>query len=188
MSSEPPSPSEDLNLRPAEASEVDEILALANQHLGPGVADGALVHAIWRHNPTVLLALLAGTPPTQRLVGFVAFLPLTAAGHRAMIEGTFTGAQPRIEWIARADETASAIYFWASVAIGRAARIVELFDVGPFGRRYGHLDRFSSASTEAGIKVHLRNGYRPLRHDGPPQVGDFFVRYGTASASVAQPA
>ncbi|WP_342150392.1 GNAT family N-acetyltransferase [Methylorubrum sp. SB2] len=56
-----------------------------------------------------------------RAGGFIAWLPLTASGLRALLDGTFDGSDPAPEHVAAQHEPPAAIYIWAIYAPGRLA-------------------------------------------------------------------
>lgn len=99
--------------------------------------------------------------------GFIAWLPLTEAGRRAMLDGTFNAADPASEHVAGQHDAPAAIYIWGLYAPGRLAvgfawafqrwstplyRNADIYAraVTPSGRRFVHRVGFAAASAQDG--------------------------------------
>ncbi|WP_256869369.1 hypothetical protein [Sphingobium lactosutens] len=115
--SDPPLP-----IRAATLTEALEALSYARNRLGELVPNH-VVEAVLEHNPE--LVQLVGTCNTEAAPNFLAFLPLNAAGARAIIQGRFSGKQPDLDLVCRPSESLTAIYIWlihAPLALGPALR------------------------------------------------------------------
>jgi predicted GNAT family N-acyltransferase len=92
----------------ATGTEIAEYAARAR--LKMVIAGDAAISAVRQHNPDVFQTLRDAE--TSQSVGMTAILPLTAAGRHAMVTGGFDAANPDPAHVARANEHATAFYFW----------------------------------------------------------------------------
>lgn len=104
-------------------SVIDELMAKAKRDLA-GLAGIEVVRAVMSHNPDTIWAIArkehydAAAPAGD---GFVAVLPLNAAGLRQLAEGTFDASAPDLALVCRQHEKPAGIYIWAIHARGTLA-------------------------------------------------------------------
>lgn len=82
----------------------------------PGIATLETILRVYAHNPDCLFALARanGTlEPMREPAGFIAQLPLNAAGLAALIDGSLDTADPDTACVCQQHEKPSAIYIWA---------------------------------------------------------------------------
>ncbi|AMK23113.1 MULTISPECIES: GNAT family N-acetyltransferase [Sphingomonadaceae] len=95
----------------------------------PGLACDKVVEAAMAHNPDIFQLIEGnGLPPGS--MPFLAYLPLTSDGARALIEGRFKGSAPDLALVCRGDEVPSAIYIWlifAPAAFGPTVKALAPF-------------------------------------------------------------
>jgi hypothetical protein len=137
-------------LHPAGPGDVPEARTLAADLIGGGVvseADFARVHR--RSRMALFLAREEG-----RLTGLLAFVPLTAAGTRAVREDRFDAGAPADEHIARPGDEVCALYGWGVAATTKdaARRLIE--GARAVGRGpAAHLPTYARPTTEAGHRL-----------------------------------
>lgn len=81
----------------------------------PGLASLETVLRIYAHNPDCLFALARADNALEAFAnpsGFIAQLPLNAAGAEALLADTFDTAEPPVAYLCRQNERPSAIYIW----------------------------------------------------------------------------
>ncbi len=88
------------------------------------------------------------------LTGVLAFVLLNAAGHRAVLDGTFDAQAPAAPHVARPDEPAAAFYGWGVAATTKdsARRLIGGARAVMDGA-CGHLPKFARPTTEAGHRL-----------------------------------
>ncbi|MCA0320886.1 MAG: GNAT family N-acetyltransferase [Proteobacteria bacterium] len=98
----------------------------------PGLASPASVLDILRHNPESIFAFARGgwqEQPSDVPMGFMAMLPLTKEGHRALFDGRFQTDAPDLQHICRQHERPDAIYHWGVLGgpavVGGMALVME---------------------------------------------------------------
>ncbi len=96
--------------RDATPSEIATFSEEVRSSLGT-IADGAVIDAVARHNPSVF-QVLADSTARDRPLAFNAALPLTEEGARALLTGALDPLAPRLEYIAKPGDAAAAIYVW----------------------------------------------------------------------------
>lgn len=96
--------------RPARLDEALQALSVARGYLGGLVPDDVVARAL-AHNREIIQFIdlrdeREGPQP------FLAFLPLTASGAKALVEGHFDGGDPDWSLVCRPEQQPSAIYIW----------------------------------------------------------------------------
>lgn len=94
--------------------------------------------------------------------GFIALLPVTDEGRRALLNGQFNGADPSPAHIAAQHEKPAAIYVWAIYAPGRLAGGVALAFQQISTPLYKDVDLLAWGPTAAGRRLIQTAGFKPL--------------------------
>jgi predicted GNAT family N-acyltransferase len=77
------------------------------------LADFSLIGRMIEHNPKVIQIVTPTEPTGDTLpIGLLAILPLNEAGFRAITTNTFSGLEPRLEWVCRPGEQPEGLYVW----------------------------------------------------------------------------
>lgn len=96
------------SVRAASTDEALKALGIARTHVDGLVPDGVAARAI-SHNPDIFQLVDLGR---RDRLSFIAFLPLTEPGARALVEGAFSGSNPDLSMVCRQGQQPSAIYIW----------------------------------------------------------------------------
>jgi predicted GNAT family N-acyltransferase len=151
-------------VRNPEERELSVIHDLTLREIGAAVAEPDVMRRVYRHNRDSLWALYRSETAERRdpkLIGYVAYLPLSEAGHAALQADTLDACDPNLEHLAANGERPAALYTWAMVARGACdlasalvafATGLELHDSVPIYGRIG---------TEGGLKALQRKGRSP---------------------------
>ncbi|MBL8570045.1 MAG: GNAT family N-acetyltransferase [Phreatobacter sp.] len=115
---------------PSEAI-IDQLMRVAENDI-PGLASKPAVLAVLRHNPECIFAFARGgwqEQPSDAPMGFMAMLPLTKDGHRALFDGRLKTDAPDLAFVARQHERPDAIYHWGvfggPAVVGGMALVME---------------------------------------------------------------
>jgi predicted GNAT family N-acyltransferase len=103
------------------ADDLEQMYGMLTKEIGPDVASLDTVRRVFAHNPDTFWGIYR-TPDEHRdapkLVAFISYLPLNAAGFAALRDKTLTGRNPDLSLVAKPGETPSALYLWAMVTPG----------------------------------------------------------------------
>jgi predicted GNAT family N-acyltransferase len=110
---------------------VDHLMGIARDQI-VGLASKQSVLAALRHNPECIFAFARGgwqEQPSDAPMGFMAILPLTEDGHRALFDGRLDTAAPDLSFVARQHEKPAAVYHWGVLGgpavVGGMALVME---------------------------------------------------------------
>ncbi|HEX7855877.1 MAG TPA: GNAT family N-acetyltransferase [Sphingobium sp.] len=144
--------------RAASVEEVLKLVGIARQTM-PGLADDSVVLKILAHNPE--LVQLAGRADTDT-PAFLAYLPLNAAGLRAIVRGELNSSDPDVELICTKGEAPAAIYIWLVFAPRKFVSILRALDLylGRLAPRGCPL--FAQAANAASAALFSRMGFRAV--------------------------
>ncbi len=160
---------------PAEA--VDDLVARARTRI-PGMTDNSIVHGVIGHNPDCLWAIAKRRKCNQgeRVgEGFVAMIPLTAAGLRHLGAGTLDTRNPDLTLLARPGERPAGIYIWATFAPGVLAAGVALFMREMDAPLYRGVDIYTRPNTPDGFRFNETLGLKKGAKIGPNFVPYLYV-------------
>lgn len=94
------------------------------------------------------------------LVGFFAFLMLTADGADRLVSGALNTRAPDVEAIAATGEAPHAVYVWALVAEKKTASALPLV-LGAFDAAvYARTDLYARPATEGGLRLMSKLGFK----------------------------
>lgn len=113
-------------LRPASRVEALAALKVARTRLD-GLAGDAVVERMLSHNPDIF-QLIEGEGIEPGKTAFLAYLPLTAQGARALVKGDFQGGRPDLSFVCAPGIVPAAIYIWlifTPSVIGPSLRALE---------------------------------------------------------------
>jgi len=151
------SPSSAIPVGLARRGHLSGLVAIARREI-PGVnaTEAGLAHFLQEDPESIFVFQRGG-----HLLGGIAFLYLNCRGHDALLLDEVDLKNPNREFLARADEEASAIYVWALAAHGRA--VVGLGNVAEYLRRprFKNADYFAQPATTAGRDLLIAIGFRP---------------------------
>lgn len=105
--------------------QVHGLLKQAESVIG-GLTSEQKVLAIYNHNPESIFVLCRSSKGMNEPEGFLAQLPLNAAGHLALFSGELDTADPDLRYICRQHEIPSAIYSWCIFVNPRIAGGISL--------------------------------------------------------------
>jgi hypothetical protein len=100
-------------LRPARGDEASSARAFAARLIGEGIVTAADLGRVQRLSGGAALFV---AHEEAALTGVLAFVLLNAAGHRAVLDGTFDAQAPAAAHVARPGERAEAFYGWGVAA------------------------------------------------------------------------
>ena len=159
--------------RPA-VDAIDDLVARARARI-PGMTDNSIVHGVIAHNPDCLWAIARRRKCNQENVvgeGFVAMLPLTAAGLMHLGAGTLDTRNPDLSLLAKPGERPAAIYIWATFAPGVLAAGVALFMKEMDSPIYRGVDLYTRPNTPDGFRFNETLGLKK-----GAKIGSNFVPY-----------
>jgi predicted GNAT family N-acyltransferase len=91
------------------------------KEIGPNVAPVEVLKSVYGHNPISFWGLYRSADESRRgarLVGFIAYLPLNAAGKAALEAKNLDGRAPDLSLLVRPGEDPEVLYLWAIVTPG----------------------------------------------------------------------
>ena len=106
-----------IGLEPATWDEMIQVHSLAQDMIGGEVADVVTLRNIQAHTGGATYVC----HETGGITGFLAWLPLTPEGLRALIDGRFKGLNPAAAHLCRPGEAAAAAYGWGYAGAPRKA-------------------------------------------------------------------
>lgn len=159
--------------RRADLSEALRTLARARVDL-PGLVPDAIVEAAMLHNPEIF-QLIEGPGIRSEAAPFLAYLPLTSEGLRALAEGRFKGSEPDLSLVCEAGRRPSAIYIWLIYAPSNFAPVMRalapyLGQLAPDG-----CPLFTRAVTGHTAKLFPAMGFIEARHVYPSAPADLLA-------------
>lgn len=136
-----------------------------------------VIRRIMSANPTSVLAFARREGfdyAAPRAEGVIAWLPLTAAGHAALLDGTFNVPAPDPSHLTAQHEPSAAIYVWAIYAPGLAGGVGIAFDQmsSPLHR---HADLYARAASVSGKRLITTLGFEPLEAIRPASAPGLYV-------------
>jgi predicted GNAT family N-acyltransferase len=141
---------------------VETLLAAASGKIGQ-LADVDTVQKVVSFNPDSLWAITRKSRydwRTQKGEGFIAFLMLNPAGHKALIEGSFDYLNPDMAMLTGQNEKPDAIYIWVIYAPGVLAAGVPLILEKVSTPLYAQANLYAKAVTPAGHEFLETVGFR----------------------------
>ncbi|WP_438346005.1 GNAT family N-acetyltransferase [Methylorubrum populi] len=156
--------------------EVARLFERASNDLGTETNLG-VIRRIMSNNPASVLAFArregfdCAAPHAE---GIIAWLPLTAAGHAALLNGTFNVQDPDPFHLTAQHEPSTAIYVWAIYAPGLAGGVGIAFDQmsSPLHR---HADLYARAASISGRRLITTLGFEPLDTIQPTAPSGLYV-------------
>lgn len=158
-------------------SELERLLAGWHETVGTSVTAQAL-QRVMSANPGIIQAFAKRSGfdwAKPQAEGFMAILPLSEAGHEAMLNGSFEPCDPLPEHLVGQHAKAKSIYFASIYTPGALAGSVALayeFVSGPL-RRSANL--YSRAATPEGRRLVEGIGFQPLPAADDVPVNDLYV-------------
>ncbi|MCJ2092260.1 GNAT family N-acetyltransferase [Methylobacterium sp. J-072] len=145
-------------------TEIERLLELWKAEVGPSSSVDAL-RRMMSANPDVIRAIALkktfdwANPIAQ---GFFAVLPLSLAGHLALLDGSFDARDPNEEHLVGQHEKAAAIYFAAIYAPGQMAGGIGLAFEQVCAPLRRDADLYSRLATFAGQNLMPQLGFEPV--------------------------
>jgi predicted GNAT family N-acyltransferase len=141
---------------------MDALMERARQDIA-GLTKSEIVQRVMAHNPDSFWAIARrnrfdATGPAAE--GFLAFLMLTEAGMKGLIDGTLDTKNPDIDAIARQNEKPAGIYVWAVHARGVIAGGIPLALEKVWTPLYRDADLYARAVTPDGTRILESLGFR----------------------------
>ena len=158
------------------ADTVEDLVGPARAKI-PGMTDISTVYGVIAHNPDCLWAIARRGRYNQeeRGEGFIAMLPLTAAGLSQLGAGTLDTRNPDLRLLAKAGERPAGIYIWATFAPGALAAGVALFMRQMEAPLYRGVDLYTRPNTPDGFRFNETLGLRKGAKIGPNFVPYLYV-------------
>ena len=156
---------------------VSQLIGRARSRI-PGMTDDSIVERVVAYNPDCLWAIAKRRGYNQDAPlgeGFVAMLPLTAAGLRNLGAGTFDTRNPDLSLLARPGQRPAGIYIWATFAPGVLAAGVALFMRQMASPLYRNVDIYTRPNTPDGFRFNETLGLKKGAKIGPHFVPYLYV-------------
>jgi predicted GNAT family N-acyltransferase len=156
---------------------VEDLVARARAKI-PGMTEMSVVYNVLAHNPDCLWAVARrGRYNQEHPVGegFIAMLPLTAAGLSHLGAGTLDTRSPDLNLLAKPDERPAGIYIWATFAPGVLAAGVALFMKQMDSPLYRGVDLYTRPNTPDGFRFNETLGLKKGAKIGPNFVPYLYV-------------
>jgi hypothetical protein len=138
-----------LELRLAEAGEIEDAHALALRLIGPGIVSLEQLKTIQAWTRLSVFALRE----ERELTGVFAFLLLNERGLCALLAEFFDGRSPDLEHLCRSGQGARAYYGWGFAGATRTARRAVVGGAADLRAALPHLPFYCHAATEAGRRA-----------------------------------
>jgi predicted GNAT family N-acyltransferase len=142
---------------PASQSEITELIARAAPHIPGMKIIGPAIRRIHEGNSDTIFAVRG----RNGLEGGIAFLYLNAHGLKALLDETFSPADPSPGHLAQANEKPAAIYGWAmylpGMLVGAMGNVMRLLQ----SPRYAHADIYAKPVTPKAAAFHAHVGFSP---------------------------
>jgi predicted GNAT family N-acyltransferase len=140
------------------------IYEMTIRDIGPDIAPFEVVKSVYSHNPLSFWGIYRSNDERRRfpkLVGFVSYLPLNAAGYAALNDKTLKGRAPDLNLLAPAGEDPAALYLWAIVSPGlqKFAFMLAAHAIGV--ELYGRLPQWGVLTTESAVNALKRSSKSP---------------------------
>jgi predicted GNAT family N-acyltransferase len=136
----------------------------------PGLSHYETVLRVYGHNPDCLFALARsdGTAETfDNPAGFIAQLPLNAAGAEALFDGSLDTANPDLRFVCRQHERPAALYIWAIYVSHRLAGGIALIMERLSSSKNKTAPLYCKATSEKSWSFFLSLGFSPgVLHKG----------------------
>jgi predicted GNAT family N-acyltransferase len=165
--------------RPLKVEELDAAYALSKAHLKAGTAEQPVAKAILEYNSDAVWGVYHPEENGEKLVGFLSFLMLNDEGAELLRRGKLDVLHPEIRHLVPSGVRPAVGYIWLVVAPGLGSLAIPLV-THAMGPLYRGLPLCSTAASEAGVRVLLNFGFRPI-HKNRPEVGNVFWRDGLSS-------
>jgi predicted GNAT family N-acyltransferase len=156
---------------------VEDLVARARAKI-PGMTDMSVVYNVLAHNPDCLWAVARRSKYNQEHQvgeGFIAMLPLTAAGLNHLGAGTLDTRSPDLNLLAKPNERPAGIYIWATFAPGVLAAGVALFMKQMDSPLYRGVDIYTRPNTPDGFRFNETLGLKKGAKIGPNFVPYLYV-------------
>jgi len=144
----------------------------------PGMTEMSVVYRVIDHNPDCVWAIARRGKYNQDAPvgeGFIAMLPLTAAGLSHLGAGTLDTRNPDVKLLARPGERPAGIYIWATFAPGVLAAGVALFMQQMDSPLYRGVDLYTRPNTPDGFRFNETLGLKKGAKIGPNFVPYLYV-------------
>jgi predicted GNAT family N-acyltransferase len=141
---------------------VEDLVARARARI-PGMTEMSVVDRVLAHNPDCLWAIARRSRYNQSAPageGFVAMLPLNAAGLANLGAGTLDTRNPDLSLLAKPGQRPAAIYIWATFAPGVLAAGVALFMREMEAPIYRGVDIYTRPNTPDGFRFNEALGLK----------------------------
>ncbi|MBV8837276.1 MAG: GNAT family N-acetyltransferase [Alphaproteobacteria bacterium] len=143
--------------------QIDALMNQARRAIGR-LATNEVVHRVVSHNPDSFWAIGRRTRYQSSLPvgeGFVAYLMLTDAGLRGLLDGSFNARDPDMSMIAKQNEKPAGIYVWCVHAPGVIVGGVPLAVEKITSRLYRDVNVYARAATVHGLQLMQTMGFEP---------------------------
>jgi predicted GNAT family N-acyltransferase len=156
---------------------VEALVAKARASI-PGMTEIAVVQKVLAHNPDCVWAIARRRsyyPAAPAGEGFIAMLPLTAAGLRHLAANTLNTRDPELRLLAGPNERPAGIYIWATYAPGVLAAGVALFMEEMASPLYSGVDLYTRPNTADGRRFNETLGLKKGAKIGPIFASHLYV-------------
>jgi len=146
-------------VRPPVFSEIRLLHRLLITEISPQAGTLETMARVFAHNSDSfwLIEHLASESEVPKIVGFYAFLPLTAEGRAALEAQTLNTADPPLSALVPFGDAPAAIYLWAIVA-RRLTRRLDPVIARAMGLRYAGVPLYARVATAEGLKSGIGAG------------------------------
>lgn len=157
-----------IGLERATKRDLETIYPILDVALAHQLAALSVLERIRKHHPDNLWAIR--NLRTDKTAGIYGLLLLNAAGHAAVLDGSFTPTDPDPATLATPDQQVAAIYKWGVYAPGVLAAAFSIMSEKLSHPEFRHLDIFGNGTTEAGRRMLRTLGFRRVEGGTPPNL------------------
>lgn len=140
-------------VRPPESNEIRDLHRLLHTEISPQAGTLETMTRVFAHNRDCFWLIEHRAPQSEspKIIGFYAFLPLTAEGHAALRAHTLDTADPPLSALAPFGDAPAAVYIWAILA-RRLTRRLDPVISRAMGWRYAGAPLYARVTTADGLK------------------------------------
>jgi predicted GNAT family N-acyltransferase len=141
---------------------IEDFMALTVARIGTDTAPAEVVRRVHAHNPDTIWGIFTRNDEgSHRFAGYYSFLLLNVAGHKALLDRALDRTNPQQVFLADAGERPAAIYIWGIVA-KRLTWIAGPAVAQQMAHLHSRLPIYTTLATEAGFKLGIESGYKPV--------------------------
>lgn len=147
------------NMRRVHAQEIHLVRNLAANLIGVEPAPASVMARVERWTQLTFLVRLS----QRQITGFLALIPLSRAGHHALLSGALTRSRIDREWVAAPGEPFEAGFLWGMGGVTAQDQTSILLALMAIWKQlYPDMPTYSRAATQYGLRLMRRMGYERI--------------------------